>query len=103
MADHSQLIPLVRALAALIEEEDYQRSREAGPENRESLIFETAPPQRDRYLRRTEVEKLTGLSRSSIYRHISNGAFPRPFALTRRSVRWRESELIGWMGQHERT
>ena len=32
----------------------------------------------DRLLRRREVEKITGMSRSSIYRLMPDGEFPRP-------------------------
>ena len=32
----------------------------------------------DRLLRRREVEKITGMSRSSIYRLMQDGDFPRP-------------------------
>ena len=35
----------------------------------------------DRYLRRSEVQHSTGLSRSSIYRRIANGTFPTPFKI----------------------
>ena len=50
----------------------------------------------DRFLKRKEVEAATGYSRSSIYRLIELGEFPRPIAFTARSVRWRESDVAAW-------
>jgi prophage regulatory protein len=44
----------------------------------------------DRYLRRSEVERSTGLSRSTIYRRINEGSFPAPYNLGGSCVRWRE-------------
>ena len=51
----------------------------------------------DRLLRRLEVEKLTGLSRSSIYRLISKGKFPPPVRVSDAAVRWKESDVTGWI------
>jgi prophage regulatory protein len=50
----------------------------------------------DRFLKREEVEALTGYSKPSIYRLIAAGEFPRPIAFTARSVRWRESDIAAW-------
>lgn len=52
----------------------------------------------DRYLRRKEVEEMTGLSRSSIYRMMHQGEFPRPYRITQRAVRWLQSDIKQWMG-----
>ncbi|TYB83598.1 AlpA family transcriptional regulator [Oceaniovalibus sp. ACAM 378] len=51
----------------------------------------------DRILRRKEVEHITGLSRSTIHRHIRSGDFPIPIKLTARLVGWRQSELQRWL------
>jgi len=48
----------------------------------------------DRYLRRTDVEHQSGLSRSTIYRRINDGTFPAPFYLGGNCVRWRERDLV---------
>ncbi|PID35458.1 MAG: DNA-binding protein [Rhodobacterales bacterium] len=48
-------------------------------------------------LRRPDVETLTGLSRTSIYRMMKSGDFPRPVRLGSRSVAWREADLMDWM------
>jgi prophage regulatory protein len=57
----------------------------------------------DRYLRRGEVERITGFSRSTIYRRIDEGSFPRPYGVGGSAVRWRESELFAWMSHHKST
>ncbi len=51
----------------------------------------------DRILRRKDVEDLTGLSRSTIYRHVSAGTFPAPVKLTERLIGWRESAISDWV------
>lgn len=50
----------------------------------------------DALLRRADVELLTGLSRSSIYRLISEGSFPRPVKVGERAVRWPASAIEAW-------
>ena len=54
----------------------------------------------DRYLRRSDVEHFSGLSRSTIYRRIGEGTFPAPFSLGGNCVRWREQDLVEWMQSH---
>ncbi len=48
-------------------------------------------------LRRKQVEKQTGLSRSTIYLRIQNGTFPRPIKLGARAVGWLENEIEAWL------
>ena len=50
-----------------------------------------------RFLRISEVEALTGLSRTTIYDWSADGRFPRPVRLSERAVRWIESEVVEWM------
>ncbi|HEY0666268.1 MAG TPA: AlpA family phage regulatory protein [Gallionella sp.] len=50
----------------------------------------------DYLLPRKTVEKLSGLSRASIYRLIKAGKFPRPLSIGTGSVRWRQSDVIAW-------
>ena len=52
---------------------------------------------RDRLLRRREVEKITGLSRSSIYRLMQKDEFPRPVKVGPAAVRWRQSDIVDWL------
>ena len=51
----------------------------------------------DRLLRRREVEAITGLARSSIYRYIQAGGFPRPVRVGPSAVRWRASDIMDWL------
>lgn len=50
-----------------------------------------------RLLRRTEVTTRTGLGRTSIYRGIANGSFPKPVQIGPRSVAWREQDVSAWI------
>jgi len=50
----------------------------------------------DCLLPRKTVEKLSGLSRATIYRLIKAGKFPRPLSIGTGSVRWRQSDVIAW-------
>ena len=50
-----------------------------------------------RLLRLPEVSRLTGLSRSSVYRLIAQGQFPKPRKLTAHASAWREDEIQKWM------
>ena len=52
-----------------------------------------------RFLRITEVEAMTGLSRTTIYDWSADGRFPRPVRLSGRAVRWIESEVLEWMDE----
>ncbi|HCG79116.1 MAG: DNA-binding protein [Thalassolituus sp.] len=56
----------------------------------------------ERILRRPEVQKLVGLSRSSLYARIASGDFPRPIKLGgihSRSVGWPESQVSQWISE----
>lgn len=48
-------------------------------------------------LRISAVKTRTALSRSSIYKLISNGTFPRAVRLGARAVGWLESEVEEWL------
>lgn len=54
-----------------------------------------------RLLTRPEVERLTGLSRSTLYKRMRAGSFPEPVKIGG-SVRWREDELAEWIEGLER-
>ena len=51
----------------------------------------------DRLLRRRQVEEITGMTRSSIYRLMDSGDFPRPVRVGPAAVRWKESEITCWL------
>ena len=48
-------------------------------------------------LRPPRVQALTGLSRSTIWRMVKDGSFPRPVRLGMRSIGWRESDVMHWL------
>ncbi len=50
-------------------------------------------------LRMPEVEALTGLAKSTIYRDISRNTFPAPVKLGERAVGWVEDQIIEWVDQ----
>ena len=52
----------------------------------------------DRLLRRPQVEEITSMSRSSIYRLMQDGEFPRPVKVGSAAVRWRASDITALVG-----
>ena len=55
----------------------------------------------EKHYRRTELEALTGLSRTTIYRMMGNGEFPRPIRLTGKAVGWPESKIKEWFAERQ--
>ena len=51
----------------------------------------------DAVYRRPAVEKMTALSRSSIYDMMKRDEFPRPIKITGKAVAWRESDISAWL------
>lgn len=51
----------------------------------------------DRILRLKAVLDRTGLSRSTLYRKIQDGTFPRQVHISTRCAGWRESAVNEWM------
>jgi prophage regulatory protein len=49
-----------------------------------------------RLLRRPEVERETGMSRSTIYRLMDEGEFPRPLRTGHRMVAWSSTAIDAW-------
>lgn len=59
-----------------------------------------------RFLRLNEVKERVGLGRTSIYKLIGEGKFPKPVHVLGRNVAWIDSEIDEWMMDridHERT
>lgn len=50
-----------------------------------------------KFIRRKEVENRTGLSRSSIYKRMSEGTFPKQQKIGQRAVAWVEDDINKWM------
>lgn len=53
-----------------------------------------------RILRRPDVQRATGLSRSTIYALMGRGEFPRPIKLAARAVGWPEDAIREWQEAH---
>ncbi len=49
-----------------------------------------------RILRRAEVQRITGLSATTIWRRERDGAFPKRRRLGPRAVGWLASEVLAW-------
>ena len=56
----------------------------------------------DAFMRRNSVEKLTGISSSTIYRLMADGNFPKPYRLAENSVGWKASEISAWVNARQR-
>lgn len=50
-----------------------------------------------RIIRLKEVIDSTGLARSTIYKYIGEGSFPKPVSLGGRCAGWVESEIHDWI------
>lgn len=50
-----------------------------------------------RIMRLDEVLQVCGLSRSTLYKLIDQGMFPRPVQIGLRSVGWRQAEVLEWL------
>ncbi|MDE0033302.1 MAG: AlpA family transcriptional regulator [Deltaproteobacteria bacterium] len=55
-----------------------------------------------RLLTRQQIESITGLTRSTIYRLMRMGDFPEPIRIGQRAVRWPESEIEAWLSNRPR-
>lgn len=53
--------------------------------------------QQERFIRLDELMNKTGLGRSTIYRMVDKGEFPKPINLTSNKVAWLQSEVNDWM------
>ena len=52
---------------------------------------------RDRLLRLADVEAATGCKKSTIYKLMKEGKFPRCVSVTARMVAWPESAVLTWV------
>ncbi len=62
----------------------------------EMASIRTEPFLPNAMLRLEDVCRLVGLSRSSVYKRVADGTFPRPLRVSERSVRWRMQDLQEW-------
>lgn len=56
----------------------------------------------DVLLRLPEVKRLSGLSRSTIYRLEAQGDFPARVRLSERATAWRSTEVFSWLAARPR-
>lgn len=49
--------------------------------------------------RLAKVREATALSRSELYRRMRLGEFPKPVAIGRRAVAWRDSDVQAWIAE----
>ncbi len=50
----------------------------------------------DRFMRERDVLEVTSLSRTTLWRVIKQGKFPRAVAISPGRVGWRESSIVNW-------
>ena len=50
----------------------------------------------DKFLRLPQVKEITGLSRTTLYRYMDQGYFPKPYDLGPRTVAWLEVDVQQW-------
>lgn len=53
--------------------------------------------EKDRLLRISEVEQIVQLGKSTIYRLIKKGKFPKPLKVEGRASKWSYNELMQWI------
>lgn len=59
------------------------------------MSLQTETP--DRILRIKAVQERTGLCRSTLYRKMQNGTFPKNIKISTRCTGWRESAINAWL------
>lgn len=59
--------------------------------------YPTMTPSQGRILRINSVLERTGLCRSTLYRKIGNGSFPRQVKISVRCAGWREADIEQWL------
>lgn len=67
------------------------------PKERHGRALEQTTTGHDRLLRRAEVQQLTGLSRTSLYRLVAAMDFPAQVRLSTNTVAWLRSEVDAWI------
>ena len=53
----------------------------------------------EKFLRRSQIEDITGLARSTIYDHMKTGKFPKPVKIGDRAVAWLQSDIQAWQDE----
>ena len=58
-------------------------------------------PSRTRILRLKSVVDIISLSRSTVYRLINDGVFPKPFKLGASSIGWDSADIDQWIAERK--
>lgn len=53
----------------------------------------------ERFVRISEVMRIVGFKRSTIYAHMNQGSFPKGFKIGPRAAAWRMSDIKRWMDE----
>ena len=53
----------------------------------------------ERFLRRDEVSRITGLPVSTLYAMMADDRFPKNFRISPRLCAWRESDVAAWQAE----
>ena len=75
----------------------------ASPMPKEAIVGEeidkgaTEPRRVTRLIRLPEVQHRVGLGRSTIYRWMAEGKFPKPVQLGGYAVAWAEDDVVAWI------
>lgn len=80
------------------------------PPHRSSVLRSEAPPlpahpplEGRVLVRIKDVALAVGLSRSSIYRMVSEGSFPAPLHLSTRTIAWKAADIQAWVDSRRST
>ncbi|MFM9890729.1 MAG: helix-turn-helix transcriptional regulator [Rickettsiales bacterium] len=65
--------------------------------SKSSEYISNSPPWYNKVLRLPEVVKRTGLSKSSVYKLIKEGKFPKQMEISQRCRGWDEDEIQDWI------
>lgn len=57
----------------------------------------------DVMLTRKDIEKLYKITKSTLYRWIENGGFPKPVRYNSAVVRWKQSDVTAWEEKNQST
>ncbi|WP_038719114.1 AlpA family transcriptional regulator [Burkholderia pseudomallei] len=87
-------------VAASSEDDDGGGGDDPDSDRRHSSLHSASRLRAPQLLRLADVKARTGLSRTTIYRFIADGRFPRNFPIGARAVAWLESDITQWIVDH---
>lgn len=73
------------------------RNGDMGADMNDTGLYKISRPPVMRLIRLNEVLHRVGLGRSTIYRWMDEGKFPKPYTLGGHSVAWLEAEIDAWI------